>query len=105
MTSVERAVGAEDASNNGDVVGSVRDERGAVGGAEHLWSYQDDFQGLIYMPIAPLWKRLPIIRHIRALKMRIGMQMHYGAWFSLGFMGGPRTWEIAYLRAVSRGEA
>lgn len=31
MSDVERAVGAEDASNNGDVVGSVRDERGAVG--------------------------------------------------------------------------
>jgi len=28
---VERAVGAEDASKPGDVVGSVRDERGAVG--------------------------------------------------------------------------
>lgn len=36
MTSVERAVGAEDASNNGDVVGSVRDERGAVGVSERL---------------------------------------------------------------------
>lgn len=30
MSDVERAVGAEDASNNGDVVGSMWDERGAV---------------------------------------------------------------------------
>lgn len=30
MTPVERAVGAEDAGKPGDVVGSVRDERGAV---------------------------------------------------------------------------
>ena len=73
--------------------------------SDSTWIYEDKFAGEVHMPIAPIWKRLPIIRHIRALKMRIGMQMHYGAWFSLGYIGGPRTWELAYLRAVQRGEA
>lgn len=105
MSDVSTPSGAEAAPQADDVSGAAVPESDGVGRMDHLWSYQDAFQGLIYMPKAPLWKRLPIIRHIRALKMRIGMQMHYGAWFSLGFIGGPRTWEIAYLRAVQRGEA
>ncbi len=44
MTSVGRAVGAEDVSKSGDVVGSVRDERGAVElreGDIYFWHWSD----------------------------------------------------------------
>lgn len=38
------------------------------------------------MPTAPLWKRLPIIRHVRALKDAVALKRHEDMYISMGLI-------------------
>lgn len=47
------------------------------------------------MPSAPRWKRLPIIRHIRALKLKVAVERHYSAGIGMiGIRSGYDDWVI-----------
>lgn len=70
-----------------------------------LWEFTDQFGETFKMERAPWWFRLPIVRHFRALKLHLGMMQHYSAWGLVCAVSGPRAWEIAYIRAVWKGDA
>lgn len=46
------------------------------------------------MPQAPDWKRLPIIRHARAIWLKIQVERHYTKWAGIGIRTGYDDWVI-----------
>jgi hypothetical protein len=50
------------------------------------------------MPCAPTWKRLPIIRHVRALVLSERVAKHNAAWLGLGFT--QRGYDAWVLRGI-----
>lgn len=51
------------------------------------------------MPRAPSWKRLPVIRHIRAMRLRIQIELWYAAGpGSIGLRSGYDNWVLFGIR-------
>lgn len=50
-------------------------------------------------------KRLPVIRHIRWLRHRIGVNRHYAFYSALGYFPVHRAHDEAILDSIWRGEA
>jgi hypothetical protein len=51
------------------------------------------------------WRRLPIIRHIRAVRAWIAVDRHYRLWASLGMLPVNRDSDEAHVAAIWRGDA
>ena len=54
------------------------------------------------MPTAPRWKRLPVIRHIRASYHRLQVERHNGFWLSLGKI--PTGYDSWVIYGIARGK-
>ena len=63
---------------------------------EKLWHEQKAHHGWKLPPPAARWKRLPVIRHIRAAFLSVAVELHYSRWASVGFFGrtGYDRWVI-----------
>ena len=72
-----------------------RDEEGIGMKDLDVWRRAQLENGWI-MPTAPWWKRLPIIRNIRAACLMWRVESHYSAWGSIGAFGrsGYDEWVI-----------
>lgn len=55
-------------------------------------------------PAAPLWKRLPVIRHIRAIWLTRQINQHYALWAMMGSLPVNSDLDYAIRDAVWRGE-
>ena len=56
-------------------------------------------------PTPPWYKRLPGVRHIRAMWFSYRCNRHYELWRQAGFIGGWSEQEVAYWSAILKGRA
>lgn len=65
-----------------------------------LWE-QDGKEFGWEMPYAPWWKRLPVIRHIRAIYHRVQVDRHNQFWIGMGKI--PTGYDSWVLYGIARG--
>lgn len=56
------------------------------------------------IPKAIWWKRLPLIRHIRAVWAKWQVDAHYEAWAMMGLLPVNSGFDYAVIEAIWRGE-
>lgn len=61
-------------------------------------------EALASHPAAAWWKRLPIIRHIRATMVTVSINRHYNLFRSLGYFPVNSDLDFAIRDAIWRGE-
>lgn len=54
------------------------------------------------MPTAPLWKRLPVIRHVRAMYLTIQVSRHNQFWLAMGAV--PNGYDAWVLHGIFIGK-
>lgn len=56
------------------------------------------------VPTAVWWKRLPIVRHARAVTLSFRLARHYSAWEEMGAIAWDADKDYAVRDAIWRGE-
>lgn len=70
--------------------------------AAHPEWYRDAERNGWVMPVSPWWKRLPIIRHVRAVYGSIMVSRHNSFWLSAGLI--PTGYDQWVLHGIWHGE-
>jgi hypothetical protein len=65
---------------------------------------EDEKKFVDAQPTAVWWKRLPVIRHIRAIHLSWCLARHYSFWESVGSIGYNAHLDYAVRDAIWRGE-
>ena len=63
--------------------------------SDHSAWLQDMYENSWVMPFAPWWKRLPMIRHVRAVALKFKVEEHYTVCMGgLGLRTGYDDWVL-----------
>jgi len=68
-------------------------------------THDDDLNRFLgSIPAAVWWKRLPVIRHVRAIRLSVQLARHYSAWEAMGAIAWDAHKDYAVRDAIWRGE-